>query len=103
MYTEIRTELTQFLQGGISDRELSDAKKCLRISNLMSLEHSSSRMMSQGQTMVITGRQLDLEKSLARLAAITPEQLLGLAEKILSREPVIGLLGPDAENLGRRL
>ncbi len=103
VYTEIRTELTQFLQGGISDRELSDAKKCLRISNLMSLEHSSSRMMSQGQTMVITGRQLDLEKSLARLAAITPEQLLGLAEKILSREPVIGLLGPDAENLGRRL
>jgi predicted Zn-dependent peptidase len=53
--------------------------------------------------MVITGRQLDLEKSLARLAAITPEQLLGLAEKILSREPVIGLLGPDAENLGRCL
>ena len=103
VHAEIHKELSSFLKNGCTEQEMQDGKNFLRISNLMSLEHSSSRMMSQGQTKLFTGKPFDLGKSIEKLQKITRDQLMDLAQSLFSHTPVLGLLGPGAEAIGGQL
>lgn len=79
----IREELERFCQDGVTPQELSRTKEQLKSSLLMSLESTNSRMSSMARNEISYGRQQTPEETVALLEAVTREDVVQLARKLL--------------------
>jgi predicted Zn-dependent peptidase len=65
----------------------------------MGLEDSSARMSRIGKAEVVPGGLLSIDDSLARIDAVTLDDVHAVARTILDAEPTLAVLGPsDALN-----
>jgi predicted Zn-dependent peptidase len=98
----LRTELADLARGGVTDAELTRARGQLRGEYVLGLEDTSSRMSWLGRR-ELDGRHssLDLEDSLARIDAVTREDVALLAEELFSAPVTAAVVGPyaDADDL----
>jgi predicted Zn-dependent peptidase len=90
----LHSELDRFAAKGISQRELEVAKGHLRADMLLSLEDSGSRMSRIGSAMLLFGTVLTTEELLARIAAVTAEQVQTVAEQLLMSPRTLAVVGP---------
>ncbi len=90
----LHTELDRFAAKGISRRELEVARGHLRADMLLSLEDSGSRMSRIGSAMLLFGTVLTTEELLARIAAVTAEQVQTVAEQLLMSPRTLAVVGP---------
>lgn len=91
-------EFNQLATKGVSPEELEAAKSHLRGSSALGLEDSGARMSRIGQSQLTHGRVIPLEEVDERLEAVTLDQVAELANRILSRPPVLAVAGPFDED-----
>lgn len=91
----------------ITSEELERARAQVRASLLMSRERSTSRAEQLAQQLLIYGRAVPLEESLEKIAAVTREDLLRVAGRLLTSRPTVTAIGPlahleSAERIAQR-
>ncbi len=88
-------ELAQ-LTSGVTPEELERARAQVRASLLMSRERSSSRAEQLAQQILIYGRPQPLDEVLAKIAAVSREDVVRVAGRLLASPPTLTAIGPLA-------
>jgi len=83
--------------GGIRPEELERARAQLKASILMSLESTSSRCELLARQKVIYGRPVPVAEVVAKVQAITAEDVVRVAKRLFSTVPTVAALGPLAK------
>ena len=94
----LHVELDRLGAEGITSRELEVAKGHLRADMLLSLEDSGSRMSRIGASLLLFGSVLTTEELLARIAAVTADQVRTVAAQVLAGPRTLAVVGPFAES-----
>ncbi|MGM0929604.1 MAG: M16 family metallopeptidase [Actinomycetota bacterium] len=87
-------ELDRLAADGISADELRRAVGQLSGGIVMALEDSGSRMSRLGRAELVSGEFLDIDESLARIKAVTLEQVRELAAELAAAPRVVTVVGP---------
>lgn len=91
----IKQEINRFYKEPISDKELNRAKEQLKGNLLLSLESTSNRMSRIAKIELYQEQLLTPEESVAKLEAVTKEDVLRVAAEIFgSKELTITAIGP---------
>jgi predicted Zn-dependent peptidase len=84
--------------GGVNARELDTAKGHLMGSMALSFESSGSRMRRLGAAELMLGEVLTLDELVERTAAVTPEDVARVVERVVATEErVLAIVGPFDE------
>lgn len=81
-------EMRDVVKNGVAASELELAKQQTRASILLGLEDSASRAATLAQSEMLHGRQITLDESLAKLDAVTTEDVHRLAREHFQTEKV---------------
>lgn len=82
---------------GVTDREWEVAVGYLEGASLLGLEDSGSVMARLGNHVSAKNVVIPLEKQLAKLRAVTPDDVHRVAQRLLSTEPAVCGVGPLTE------
>ena len=82
------------MTGAISDEEIRRAKAQLKSSLLMSLESTSSRAEQLARQLMIFGRPLTTEETVAKIDAVCEADIQAVAKRIFSTDLTVAALGP---------
>jgi predicted Zn-dependent peptidase len=78
----------------VGEAEVARARAQLRAATLMALESSMSRCEHLGQQLLVYGRPVPAEEVVARIDAVTCDDVARAAKKLLSGPPTLAALGP---------
>ena len=92
----IREQLDLILESGISDEELERAKGHVKGSLAIGLEDANSRMNRLGRTELMGAEHLTVDETVARIAAVTPDEIVDVARISYGGPYIIGAVGPFA-------
>lgn len=93
--TLVRSEFDKVMADGISEDEMAKIKRNLSGGIVLALEGMSGRMMRQSRSELNHGRDIPVEETLDRINAVTRDQVIELARKVLSESKVsTTALGP---------
>lgn len=96
----VNEELDKAVARGISGDELERAKGHTKGSLALSLEDPNSRMSRLGRNELAGMEHLSVDEIVARVDAVTTEDVQELAQEVFSRPKVIGATGPfDSDEL----
>lgn len=103
--SEVRTLVlaiaAELAADGITDREWQVARGYLEGASLLGLEDSGSVMARLGNHVCAKGRVTPVEEQLARLRAVTPDDVHRVAQRVFGSEPAVCGVGPlTDEDLG---
>ncbi len=79
----------------VSEDEMRRAKAQLRATTLMARESTAARAESAAQSLFVHGRVVPVEETLAKLEAVTLEDIRATAATLLGTTPTVAMLGPD--------
>ena len=79
--------------GGVTLQEFEETRHSMRVNYLMSLESSSSRMMSMGANETALGKLNPPEERLRRMDAVTFDEVNRMAAEIFAHTPSISAVG----------
>ncbi|WP_291298073.1 pitrilysin family protein [Elioraea sp.] len=85
------------VQQAVTEDELRRAKAQVKASLLMSLESTSSRCEQIAHHIHTWGRVIPMEESLAKLAAVTTDDVAAAARKMFRAAPTLAAVGPVAK------
>ncbi len=95
-----REQLDAVAADGITDEELARAKGQARGSIALGLEDTGARMSRLGKSELAQGEVISVDETLARIDAVTPEQVRRVAADLLGQPLSLGAVGPfDASEL----
>lgn len=92
----ISTVLTDVAAHGLADDEVARGKGQLRGALVLGLEDSASRMTRLGRSELNHGSYLGVEETLARIHAVTTDEVAALAADLLARPRGLAVVGPYA-------
>jgi predicted Zn-dependent peptidase len=92
--TLARGVLDDVAANGITEAECSRAKGSLRGGLVLGLEDSGSRMNRLGRSELNYGVHHSISETMARIDAVTPEQVADVAADVLSRPFAVSIAGP---------
>jgi len=87
-------ELDKLASDGITDEELRKAVGQLSGGIVLALEDSGSRMSRLGRAELVSGEFLDADETLARIRAVTPEEVQALAAELAAAPRTVTVVGP---------
>jgi predicted Zn-dependent peptidase len=87
-------EIAKVCDGGLTDEELERGKGQLRGSIVLGLEDPASRMTRLGKSELVYPKLEPVDEILARIDAVTPDDVHEIANKILSRPKALAVVGP---------
>jgi len=90
----VRTELADVAEHGLRDEEVRRSKGNLRGQMVLGLEDTGSRMTRLGKAELVHGEALTPEQVLARIDAVTPEDVREVAADVLTRPLALAVVGP---------
>lgn len=93
----ILTQLRELAKKGIDAEELKLTREYLKGTLMLSLESTAARMGRNVRHEVYMGRHVSLEETLAGVDAVAADDVHRLAREILSREPAMVAIGPNAD------
>ncbi len=96
---EIRFQLKKLLDQGIEQKEFDASMQQLRSGYLLGLESPGSRMQAMGRGLLLLGKSITPEETIARIEAVTMERVMAKAREILTAEPCIAIAGKGAEKM----
>jgi predicted Zn-dependent peptidase len=91
----IREELAKVATSGITADELVRGKGQLRGGLVLGLEDSASRMSRLGKAELVHDELLSIDEVIARIDAVTLEEVQEVAAEILSRPEILAVVGPS--------
>lgn len=90
----VSEELDRLATQGVTDAELAVAKGHLRAEALLSLEDSAARMGRIGRSLLLHDEALSAEELVARVDAVTVDDVGGVAAEVLGRTRTTSVVGP---------
>jgi predicted Zn-dependent peptidase len=90
----VSEELARLGADGITERELAIAKGNLRAETLLACEDSGARMSRIGAGLLLHGEVLSVDDVLARVQALTLEEVHAAATKLVSAPRTLSVVGP---------
>ncbi len=90
----VEIELKKLVAEGITEAELTRAKKSMRGGTAMAMEDTGSRMNRIGRSQLLAGEVLDLDTVLARTDSVTLADCRRVIDHIVSGLRTISLVGP---------
>jgi predicted Zn-dependent peptidase len=91
-----RIEFDKVMKAGLEPDELARTKRHLSGNIVLALEGMSSRMMRMSRNELNHRREIPLEETLAKIEAVTNEQILTLANRILPQSEIsTTAIGPE--------
>jgi predicted Zn-dependent peptidase len=98
----VRSELQKVVDEGIHADELERAKGHMKGSLALSMEDTNSRMVRLGRHELTGVDHLSLDEAVARIEAVTLDEVHGIAKEVYGGPLVLGGVGPfDATDLER--
>jgi predicted Zn-dependent peptidase len=91
----VRAELVRVVESGLTQEELDRGRGQMRGGLVLSLEDTGSRMTRLGEVELFQDRLLSLDEVLARLDAVTLDDVNALAADLFSRPETLAVVGPD--------
>lgn len=89
-----REELAQVAAHGLADDEVARAVGQLCGSLVLGLEDTGALMHRLGKSELCWGEQMSVDDILARIRAVTPDDVREVAAAVLSRRPSLSVIGP---------
>ena len=96
---ELHEQIAALMQGGVTDEEFAMAKDQLRVSYILGLESSSSRMSSIGRSKLLRGKAVDPRDVIARIEAVTKEDTERVLREVFARPFAASAVGRNVESL----
>lgn len=90
----VRAELVKVAEHGITADELARGKGQLRGGLVLGLEDSASRMSRLGKAELVHDELLEIDEVLARIDAVTLEQVREVAAEVFARPEILAVVGP---------
>ncbi len=90
----VRAEMSLAAERGLSDDEVARAKGQLRGETVLGLEDTGSRMSRVGKAELVSRDLLTVDEVLARIDAVTPDDVRDVAAEVLTRPLALGAVGP---------
>ncbi|MGW4463384.1 M16 family metallopeptidase [Micromonospora sp. NPDC004704] len=94
----VRAELAEVAANGISPSELARGKGMAKGSYVLGLEDTGSRMSRLAKGELLFGDLLSVDQLLARVDAVTAEEVNALAADLLARPMSLAVVGPFGED-----
>ncbi|OII61092.1 peptidase M16 [Streptomyces sp. CC53] len=98
-----RDELDRVAREGLTDDEVQRAIGQLKGSTVLGLEDTGALMNRIGKSELCWGDQMSVDDMLARIAAVTPDDVRDVAGELLSRRPSLAVIGPLRDKQADRL
>ncbi|KOG66570.1 zinc protease [Streptomyces griseoflavus] len=98
-----RDQLDQVASEGLTDDEIRRAIGQLRGSTVLGLEDTGALMNRIGKSELCWGAQMSVDEMLARIAAVTPDEVRELARDVLGQRPSLSVIGPLKDRQAQRL
>lgn len=92
----LRDVIGEVAADGLTPEEVVRAQGQLRGELVLSLEDTGSRMSRIGKNELHYGRAFTIDETLARIAAVTPEEVAAVAGRYLRRVRAAAVVGPYA-------
>jgi predicted Zn-dependent peptidase len=89
-----REQLAMAAYSGITAEELVRGKGQLAGSLVLGLEDTGSRMSRLGKSELVYGELLTVDEVLARIDAVTLDDVRAVASEVLSAKPTLAVIGP---------
>ena len=96
---ELHAQIRLLCEGGITDEEFAMAKEQLKVSYVLGLEGSSSRMSSIGRSKLLRGEAIDPEEVLRRVEAVTKADVERVIARTFSGPCAASAVGRSVEQL----
>ncbi|MEV7428718.1 pitrilysin family protein [Nocardioides sp. NPDC092400] len=90
----VRAELARVAAEGIDAEELTRGKGQLRGGLVLGLEDSASRMSRLGKAELVYDELLSIDEVIARIDAVTLEEVRAVAAEVFARPEVLAVVGP---------
>ena len=94
----VSSELARLGAEGITERELTIAKGNLRAETLLACEDSGARMSRIGAGLLLHGEVLTVDEVLARVEALTLEEVHAAATELVAAPRTLAVVGPFGES-----
>jgi predicted Zn-dependent peptidase len=91
----VREELAKVAASGITAEELARGKGQLRGGLVLGLEDSASRMSRIGKAELVHDELLSIDEVIARIDAVTLEEVRDVAAEIFGRPEILAVVGPS--------
>ncbi|MFI6645535.1 M16 family metallopeptidase [Streptomyces sp. NPDC050504] len=98
-----RDELDRVASDGLTDEEIGRAVGQLSGSTVLGLEDTGALMNRIGKSELCWGAQMSVDDMLARIAAVTPDEVREVAHEILGQRPSLSVIGPLKDKQADRL
>ena len=89
-----RAELELAAEKGLTDEEVSRAKGAMRGSLVLGLEDTGAQMSRIGKAALVHGEVLSVDELVARIDAVTPDDVRAVADLVLNQPLSLGIIGP---------
>jgi predicted Zn-dependent peptidase len=89
-------ELARMADSGATERELAVAKGHMRGETALSLEDSAARMSRIARSQLLHGEVLEVDEVVAKVEAVSLQEVGRVAAEVLSQPPVLAVVGPFA-------
>ena len=96
---QLRREIALLLSDGISPESFRMAREQLKGSYILGLESPSSRMSNIGRNLLLQGRVRDEQEVLDSIAAVTMEDVMRVAQDMLSKPNGASIVGRGVDSL----
>ncbi len=87
-------EIAKICDSGLTDDELDRGKGQLRGSIVLGLEDPASRMTRLGKAELVYPRLEPVDEILARIEAVTPDEVRAVANLVMARPKALAVVGP---------
>ncbi|MEV7965077.1 pitrilysin family protein [Sphaerisporangium sp. NPDC088356] len=89
-----REEITRVVADSITEDEIGRGKGQMRGGLVLGLEDTGSRMSRIGKSELVYDTLMSVDEVLARIDAVTPEEVDSVAREILSQPMTLAVIGP---------
>lgn len=93
-----REEVLRVITDGLTEEEIVRGKGQMRGGLVLGLEDTGSRMSRIGKGELVFDELLSVDDLLARIDAVTPEQIAEVASDVLTRPMSLAVIGPYEED-----
>ncbi|MEU9359473.1 pitrilysin family protein [Streptomyces sp. NPDC048301] len=98
-----RDELDRVASDGLDDEEIARAVGQLAGSTVLGLEDTGALMNRIGKSELCWGEQMSVDDMLAKIAAVTPDEVRAVAADVLGQRPSLSVIGPLKDKQADRL
>jgi len=95
----LHAEIQKLLEDGVTDEEFVMAKDQLKVSYVLGLESSSSRMSSIGRSKLLRGRAVDPDDVVKKIEAVTKEDVERVMKRIFTEKCAASVVGRNIDQL----